>query len=470
MRPSTTFRVRAALKELSFTGNYVSARLFDMFHIICEGIIVAQISNHAVAAMAVATSLTRLLRALSYGAFSGTSLQIAEGIGRKDNQTISTALIQGVIITLFVSLACGVVCLQSDTLFMLMGIEVEIAHSLRDYLFYYAFSIPFFYLSLIGLQLFLAFRDTHSVMIVNVVYHAICIFLQAVLALGLFGFPEWGMLGMGLSYLCASVIVFFITGLILTHGHLYQDIQLLTVTRKRATQNMLSHVLTGSKLSLAGIIEWISQLSLTLLAGLNGAYAMIAQQVALQSSMVIIVLCVGFTNGLSVLLRKLLSQDEAGEEPDKHARYTRDVANVAIAVVAGSTVLASLSYIFVPKVFIDLFAHKSVQHDPNLMQLLVNVMLITSSKLFFDMLRTIIGNGVLRGYNDLSIPPLITLGYFAVIGVGLGGLLTCVLDYAVETLFIMQSIAFLAIALHLFMRWLRLAPAHVFTTYHQSQH
>ncbi|MFW7523350.1 MATE family efflux transporter [Vibrio ostreicida] len=458
MKASLVHRFRAAIKQLSFTGNYVSARCFDMFHIICEGIIVAQISHHAVAAMAVATALTRLLRAFSYGAFSGTSLQIAEGIGQQDNGKISTALIQGLVITLVVSVVCGLICLQSEVLFTLMGIEPQITQSLGDYLFYYAFSIPFFYLSLIGLQLFLAFCDTRSVMIVNLVYHGLCITLQAILALGLFGVPQMGMLGMGLSYLCASLAVFLLTTFILARGRLYREIEWLAVRSQSVFSDLARNVVTGCKLSLASIIEWLSQLSLTVLAGLNGVYAMIAQQVALQSSMAIIVLCVGFTNGLSVLLRKLLSQNAVVEEPEKHADRTRDVANTSIMVITGVTLLASLSYIVIPRTFIDLFAHESVQNDPQLMQFLYHVMMITSAKLFFDMLRTIVGNGVLRGYNDLTVPPLITLGYFMVIGVGLGGVLTCVFEYDAEVLFIMQAIAFFITAMHLLARWMKLEP------------
>lgn len=319
---------------------------------------------------------------------------------------------QGLWLALFLALPALVLLLNARSLLLALGQEPAAAELAALYLSTAAWGIvPA--LLLVALRGFLeGTGDTRPILFLMAVGLAANAVLDEVLMFGRLGFPELGVVGTGWATTFVHTIMFVLAA--------------LYVWRRHSRFTVFARPWTPDRLLLAELWRLGIPIGLTvgfeaglfavtaLLMGLVGQVELAAHQIAIQSATMAFMLAVGLAVATSVRVGQAVGrEDPAG---------ARLAGRVGIALSAATMTLTALLFWLAPELVIGIFLDPEAESNVQVVRFATAFLAIAATFQIFDGVQ-VSAAGALRGYKDTTVPMIISLVSYWLVGISSGAAL-----------------------------------------------
>jgi len=358
-------------------GGGLGAAIFQFFIIVCTGVLMA------------------------------SSNIIAFAIGRKDNEEVHQALLSSMAIAVVLALLFGFVLWNIGGVLSALGqADASIAITevyLRSVVWAMLPALAFMALR----NLVLGFGHTGSLLRIALIGAACNFPVSYVLMFGLFGFPEFGLKGIGYGTTFVSLMMFVIFSWDVYRSSQFKVYPFWRGWRSFNFGTLGSVLRLGVPISIAYAMEAGLFTAAALLAGMLGAVQLAAHQIALQCITLSFMIPVGLSQAVSIIVGQSYGanclQDVEG--------YTR--TGVAMGVVGSLS--AAFVFWFFPESIVALFTQSKDVSDLEVVQQ-AGIKLLWVAAIFqlVDGVQ-VITMGALRGLKLAASPTVITvIGYWGV--------------------------------------------------------
>jgi len=358
-------------------GGGLGAAVFQFFIIVCTGVLMA------------------------------SSNIIAFAIGKKDNEEVHQALLSSMAIAVVLALLFGFFLWNIGGVLSAMGqANASIAITevyLRSVVWAMLPALAFMALR----NLVLGFGHTGSLLRIALI-GAVCNFpVSYVLMLGLFGFPEFGLKGIGYGTTFVSLMMFVIFSWDVYRSSQFKIYPFWRGWRSFNFGTLRSVLRLGVPISIAYAMEAGLFTAAALLAGMIGAVQLAAHQIALQCITLSFMIPVGLSQAVSIIVGQSYGANRL-QDVEGYAR-----AGVAMGVVCSLS--AAFVFWFFPESIVALFTQSKEASDLAVVQE-AGIKLLWVAAIFqlVDGVQ-VITMGALRGLKLAASPTVITIiGYWGV--------------------------------------------------------
>lgn len=350
----------------------------------------SQINIHALAAGAIITSTYGLIVMVVVSILYSVSIMIGKMQGSGQHQEVGAIVTAGIAITIFFGLLFTVIMFHMTSFFDLLGQPHAISVLAGDYFKGITFGLLPGFIGIVYTQLFIGISRSKTILYLTLISVLINSVFSYLLIFGFSSIPAMGMFGGGLASSCTAWISLAITLSITLFSRDFFPYGLFK--RKSWTLRYLPILLKiGIPISIQYSVELLAFAVLTYLMGRLGADALSAQQIALQCSMISIMIVMAISQSSSILVSQAVGQ--------KDVPRTIQIANSGLLLGGLFMLFIGLIYWFYPLILISLYLNV---HDPafdtviNLTKIILSISALTQ---IFDSVRNITA-GLLRGYGD----------------------------------------------------------------------
>jgi MATE family multidrug resistance protein len=320
-----------------------------------------------------------------------------ERIGEETRQTAWLALALSVL---------GVLLLAfPDPFLRLSGAPAEVEARARAYLRGIAWAVPAMLLFRVFFALTTAVARPRAVMIINLIYFATKIPLNALFIYGVFGAPELGGPGCAIATAIASWIVFVLAWTYCARHPFYAPFRVFARWSWPDPAILWNHLKLGVPMGLALFIEVTSFTFMAIFLARLGAVTSAGHQIASNVTAVFYMFGLAVGNATGVLIAQAVGARDLAQA--RHTGFTGMRLMLGLSVCSGA--LISLAAPGIVSFY---------SHDPEVRALAANLLVYVALFQIFDTAQVVIVNA-LRGYKIAFIPMLVYT--VALWGIGLGG-------------------------------------------------
>lgn len=418
-------------QNLKLSFPIILGQLSQIFIILSDTLMVGNYSATSLAAATFANALFFVFLSFGMGFTFGIKPPVANAHAANKPQKSKNFLKHGMI--LYTGLA-----------FLMYGfleLMIPFLHLLDQPKEVYEIAIPYFRIIGISIIPFIigmgliqfveALSHTKLPMIVNVLANITNVILNYAFIYGVWGFPQWGLLGAGWATLVARTAV-----------PLVIVICLFTLPKlKFYTQSFFKIKLQGvyfEKLLKIGLpiafqttFEVVAFVMAAIMVGWVGTFQLAAHQVALSISIVSYLISMGLSQGTTIHVANQLG---AG----KKNRVAR-AGNSSIFMVIVFMFFASLLILSTRHFLPTLFVSENDLYGAEMVELAAYLLLFVSIYQFSDGIQ-VVSLGALRGLEDVKIPTIITFFAYWVVAIPLGYFLGIYKNWGAEGIWIGLSV------------------------------
>lgn len=378
----------------------ISSSLVGMYFI-------SQVSPNTLAAGAIITSTYGLIVMMVISILYSVSIIVAKMHGSNANETIGSVVFSGIFVTLIIGIPLTILLLHIEIIFDTLKQPHEISILAGEY--FQALAIGFIP-SLIGAvytQFFMGISQPRVILsftilgaIVNSALSYICIF-------GYSFIPALGVLGAGLACSITAYTLLITTILYVLYSSRFKSYNIFNY--QRITLKYIPTILKiGIPISIQYSAELLAFSALTFLMGILGADALCAQQIALQCSMIGIMIVMAISQSGSILISQSLNENKI--------HRTLAIANSALLLGTSFMLIIGAIYWFFPIKLISLYLDVKNTALTNTVYLTKIILSIAAFTQIFDGGRNIAA-GLLRGFGDTKSSMLTGITSCWVIGI-----------------------------------------------------
>ena len=320
-----------------------------------------------------------------------------ERIGEETRQTAWLALALSVL---------GVLLLAfPDPFLRLSGAPPEVEARARAYLHGMAWAVPAMLLFRVFFALTTAVARPRAVMVINLVYFATKLPLNALFIYGAFGAPELGGPGCAIATAIASWIVFVLAWTYCARHPFYAPFRVFTRWSWPDPEILWNHLKLGVPMGLALFVEVTSFTFMAIFLARLGAVTSAGHQIASNVTAVFYMFGLAVGNATGVLIAQAVGARDLARA--RHTGFSGMRLMLVLSVCA-----AALISLAAPGIV------SFYSHDPEVRTLAANLLVYVALFQIFDTAQVVIVNA-LRGYKITFIPMLVYT--VALWGIGLGG-------------------------------------------------
>ncbi len=177
----------------------IGAQLLQMGNGLVDAVVAGRLGRAELAAGGLGASIWFFVSLLCIGIMAGLSPILSELIGNRRRNYVGEVFRQGLWLALIVgSVACALILLIAAFLH-LSPLEPELIPLVRQYLYTSCWSMPALALVLASRNVCEATGLTRPVLLVQLMGLLVNIVIDLTFGLGLFGFPQWGLVGIGMA-------------------------------------------------------------------------------------------------------------------------------------------------------------------------------------------------------------------------------------------------------------------------------
>lgn len=430
-------QIRIEIKEfLKLAIPLVSAQLAQSVTGFADTVVMGRLGQETLAAGGLASITFMTLLNTATSMVVGVSPLVAAAYGAKDKSQVTQITRQGLWISIVLAISLMPIVGHLDALMLQLGQAPTSASLANDYLDVALWGI-FPALGFTVLRSLVAgVSQARPVMTIAIVWTLFDIAGNYILGLGMFGFPQMGLVGLALT----SALSFWgrflsLAVYILWHKQLrtYRIFQALHQIRPRIIWELLW---LGAPIGMATAIEYGLFNIVSFLMGALGTDLLAAHQIVLQTTVVFYMIPLGMSYATTVRVGQWLGQQNL--KAAKLAGY------ISMVLGAGAMTLMAIAVLIFPQQIVGLFIDLRDPANANVLSIAIPMLFIAALGEIFDGVQRT-ANGALQGLQDTRIPML--LCFLAYWGAGLtsGCLLGFQFGFGGVGLWIGQSIG-LAIA------------------------
>jgi MATE family multidrug resistance protein len=412
---------------------------------VVDTIMVGGIGAEAIGAVGIGRAVFLTLAVFGIGLLLGLDALISSAFGAGDLEEGQRVLVQGVHLSLAVSLP-GVLALRGATgPLEAWGLAPGVLVPARAYLLALSWSLA-------PLLLFTCFRRylqavdrARPVMLALVTANLVNVAANRVLIYGAFGVPALGAAGAGWATVIASAyMAAFLLAAILLHDR--EERGALARIAHRPDRRRLRRLLALG-LPAAGqlVVEVAVFAGATALAGRLEAAALAAHQIALNCASVSYMVPLGLSSAGAVRVGQALGR--------RDRRGASAAGWTALALAAGFMALAAVAFLALPGPILRAFTS-----DARVVAIGTSLLAVAAMFQLSDGVQ-VVGTGVLRGAGDTRTPLVLNLVGHWVLGLPVGYWLCFVRGWGVVGLWLGWVVGLTATGTALVVAWARLARA-----------
>ncbi len=394
-------------KTLSIAWPLTMSSLVNMGISVTDVVRIAWLGSAALAASAVASDFYSIIVYIAGGTLAAITPMIAEARGARRPDDVRRATRQGLWVATAIALPGAVLIWNTDIVLSAIGVHAEIVETGLPYARMMALTfIPMAYM-----QVWRHFLAAHGRSRVMLPVMALALPTNALfnylLMFGLWGFPEMGLAGAGLSSLGVTVlIVAGLTGYVLRDPELSRY-RLFMRLWQPDWKRFRDIVRIGVPIGLTSLGETGVFLFTTVLMGVFGPEVVAAHAITLRMAGVLYAPAVGLSQAITV--RVAYGIGEGNRAGTSNAVWTGIMLSLAAAV--GLFVLLMAGRDWIPGLFIDPASANAAEIVAMALAMLFCLALLQLSEN-----TAVVATAILRGFKDTGRPMVLQLTGRWVIG------------------------------------------------------
>jgi len=401
---------KQSLKQLLKLAFPIIAMQFSQMAMgVADTIMSGRASTEDLAAVAIGTGIWIPLFLLLAGILTAITPTVAQLRGEQSFQQIGHIIRQSLWIALALALLAFIILQSIAPLLELMAVQLDIRPIIFDYLKAISWGIP-------GICLFLVLRylnegmsNTIPIMVVGLVGLLINIFINYLLIFGNWGFPAMGGVGAGWATAITQwLMVIMLLGYVVK-TRFFNKIDLFKNDFKPDTNELKQLVKLGIPIGIAFFVEGSIFSVIALFIASLGTVIVAAHQIALSISSLLFIVPLSISMGITILVA--------------HARGCNNQHELLLTIKTGYFVNISLAVFSAIFILSNSYLIATLYTENNqVIQLAAQLMVFAALYQFSDGIH-LCSSGALRGLKDTTIPMLLSIISFWIIGFPLGYIL-----------------------------------------------
>ena len=372
---------------------------------------IARLGEKHLAGLAIGSITYTTLCVFFFGIFVGIGILVAENEGAKNHSRTNNIISQGVILAVICTFFFVGVMLVAPKIFVFLGQDQETIEISSIYLSSLSLSILPWLLCVVFEQFLIGLSKTKLVMIISIIQVPLEIFINYTLVFGKFGFPEFGVAGLGYGFTATFVLSLIAFG-ILSEKH--KDIKKHNILGDFFScrfELLKKLAKTGLPVGAINIIENLFFLVMTFLIGIVGIKNLAAQQIIRQYVELVVTL------GLSLTQATTIRASLAYGENNFSTLSTAIRANMSIIVFLMFFIL--VVYSLFSNILISMDIDVLNKENKEIIDILSRVFILVGVFQLIDGVR-LVAIGALRSLHDNVVPMWITVAIFWLVSLPLG--------------------------------------------------
>jgi len=396
-----------AAKTLSIAWPLTMSALVNMGISVTDVLMIAWLGTAALAASAVASDFYSIIVYIAGGTLAAISPMIAEARGARKPEDVRRATRQGLWVATAIALPGAVVIWNADIVLSTIGVHAAIVETGLPYAQMMALTfIPMTYM-----QVWRHFLAAHGRTRVMLAVMALALPANALfnylLMFGLWGFPEMGLAGAGLSSLGVTIlIVAGLTGYVLRDRE-FGDYRLFLRIWQPDWKRFRDIMRVGVPIGLTSLGETGVFLFTTVLMGVFGPEVVAAHAITLRMAGILYAPVLGLSQAITV--RVAYSIGEGNRTGTSNAAWTGIMLTLTVAVAL--FVLLFVGRGWIPGLFID-----PASANAGEIVTMALAMLFCLALLQLPENTAVVATAILRGFKDTGRPMVLQLTGRWVIG------------------------------------------------------
>lgn len=459
----TLMALKSAFKKtLYFTAPLALGRVAVVVNNLGNGLVFTLLNTESAAAGAIITTIINACLAPTRNALQSETMMIVDRLSANRQDEIGGVVFKGWAVSLLYTLPIVGIFLSTGYFLRLINISDDIAQEVEHFLVPFSAAV-FPILGSAADQFFaIGIKKPNINLVIGLVGVVLSMSISYPLAFGWLGLPKVGIAGLGIGAAVSAWLNLIILRLYYLFNKDFRPYHLFKAKFANNGSDLIKLLKVGIPIGLLSLIDWTDLFTLTLLSGVLGKNVLIAMEVSLQPICAYYLILQSLAQATSRLIAdevKILSTLANDNRTNKklkeivNTNIRRFAYCANIIGVTGSAVMCGL-FVGIPKQLTEFFGTDS--SNPNFNEILITaqaILLINGVGLLFDAPRNIAA-GILRGFDDVIFAPLINFITMLVIGLSAGGVISLLLDWGANWLFITRDIGIILAAAGLVARWL----------------
>lgn len=388
--------------------------------------VAARYSTSALAAVSIANSLMSVVFMFGFGILSSVSPVLSNYRGKKIRS--KRYLFSTVKFAMLLSAISTAIILMSLNIVGKLGLEANLLPQIKDFMFIISFSTFGVFLQMSLKEFLQAFEIVVFPNLLNFAGVFLNIALCFIFTFGLLGFPELGVLGLGL----ASLLVRSLSGFLM----LIYCMGFVKSKQSRDTKYYKALVKVGLPIAMAIVIESLAFNAITIIVARESSLYAAAQNILLTLVTATFMVPMAISNAIAVKT----GYSNGAKNYNDLQRYSFSGISISAVFMA---VCASF-FILMPEFFIKIFTT-----DKNLLQICIPALMLGGIFQIFDGLQVSLG-GVFKGLKETKIVLAGNILAYWIFGIPLGWFLAFKLNLGLMGFWIGLAIAILILSILLF--------------------
>src|SRR3569623_588748 len=372
------------------------------------------------AAAALAISLFGALQLYGMGTVNTTAPMIAQALGAGDYRSIRRTVRQGVGVALLVAALLFVPLWNVAPIYRLLGQDPELI-AMAETFIHFAIWLIFPGLLIIVFRSFLsAHGNTRAILFITVAGFFVNAAVDYTLIFGNFGFPRLELAGAGIA---TTVVNFVMLGCMIGYVQLHRRLRRYHVFHRFFSTDwprFLEILRLGIPMGLMSLAEVMLFTSAALLQGWLGKDEIAAHAIALQFGSISFMVPLGLSQATTV--RVGIALGERNPEGIRRAGWVSLGATLIFMSGAGAL------FLLFPHAFVSLFLDPNYPVSANAAALAASYLIVAGLFQLVDGTQVVMG-AALRGLSDTTMPLIIALFGYWLVGIPVAYLLGFVAPY-----------------------------------------
>ena len=444
--PNTNTFGFACKQSIKMATPLVSSRITTATNRFVGMLMIAQLSQAALAAGALITTILMLLMVIGWSIMMAVGVYVGRIYGEGRPEDTGLILWQGLFLGTLIGIPLTLMMWNVAPFLLLLGQPKNVVDIAQQYFQGAAYGVlPSMWVVCCN-QFLVGISRPKLIMIYSFVALPFTILLSYVWLFGRWGFPKLGVIGVAYanSLTFVLMIIFLLSFLYFRKG--YRQFNIFIKRPKYLDYKLLSRLfIIGWPISVQFGAELIAFSVMVLMMGWIGEAALGAQQIIMQCRMMALMLPFGVSQGAAVLVSQAIGK--------KDYQMTKLYGYAGISIGVGFLLLIGAIYLIFPKAIISIFINIHNPRHLETIHIAILFFVIGAFSQIFDAIRNIL-TGALRGFHDTHMPMLVGIVVVWFIGVPIGYLLTFTFHWGAIGLPIAYTFGFILGAFILWRRFI----------------
>lgn len=347
----------------------------------------------AAAAIAVPTFMT-IMTSFSM-VFYSIGILISHSRGRQTHTEIIGKIVKnGFCLAIMLMIPSGIILWNMDSILILFHQSPLLVALTPAYFHFAALAIVPTLIGSVIAQFFIGTGRTKFILISSLISLPITLLLSYAFIFGNFGFHSLGLAGVSCAIFLTQSMVYGSLAVYLVTNKKFQNYQIFSGPFLPEWPLIKKIFALGYPIGCQFGGELAAMTAATYLMGFFGVAALAANQIVGQYSILVIMIMLGLSQGISVLMSEAYSRNDV--------ESLKEYTNSILIITTGIFLIVFSVFSMLPELLINLYLDSS-KLDSSIMSLTCKLFLISSAMIYMDGLRNVLCGG-LRGLQDSKLP------------------------------------------------------------------